>query len=155
MGYSITRNLKRRSLLVTAPRQVEWVQDNIRQPADGEVLVETIAGAISIGSELPQYRGDARLSQRPTYPLMTGYESYARIIAVGAGVSEKFLGETIIGFYGHRTHEVLPFDKLLFAPSRFPPPTALLVILTCDMAKGIRKLQIRPDERVLVTGAGA
>jgi alcohol dehydrogenase len=153
--HSITRNLKRRSLLVTAPHQAQWVQENIRQPKTDEVLVETIAGAISIGSELPQYRGAARSSQHPTYPRMTGYESYARIIAVGAGVSEKFLGETVIGFYGHRTHEILPFAKLLFAPSRIPPPTALLVILTCDMAQGIRKLQIRPDERVLVTGAGA
>jgi alcohol dehydrogenase len=155
MGYSITRNLKRRSLLVTAPHQAQWIQENIRQPKAGEVLVETIAGAISIGSELPQYRGDARLSHPPTYPHTTGYESYARIIAVGADVSEKFLGETVIGFYGHRTHEILPFDRLLFAPSRVSPPTALLVILTCDMAKGIRKLQIRPDERALVTGAGA
>lgn len=154
-SHAIKRNLKRRSLLVTAPHKAEWVQEDIRQPQAGEVLVETIAGAISIGSELPQYKGDARLSQRPTYPLMTGYENYARIIAVGEDVSDKFLGETVLAFYGHRTYEILPFDSILFAPSRFPPPTALLTILTCDMAKGIRKLQIRPDERVLVMGAGA
>ena len=151
----LTRNLTRRSLLITAPQQAQWIQESIRQPQAGEVLVETLAGAISVGSELPSFRGDARLSERRPYPFMTGYENYARIIAVGEGVSEKFLGETVIAFYGHRTHEVLHFDKLLFAPSRFPPPTALLVILTCDMAKGIRKLQVQPEERVLITGAGA
>ena len=153
--YTIKRNLKRRSLLVTEAGKAAWVTEDIRQPKAGEVLVETIAGAISIGSEVPQFAGNARLNHRAKYPVMTGYENYARIIAVGKGVSDKFLGETVIAFYGHRTHAILPFDKLIFAPSRFAPPMALLVILTCDVAKGIRKLNIKPEERVLVTGAGA
>jgi len=70
-------------------------------------------------------------------------------------VPEQLIGEKVIASYGHRTHAILPMKDVILVPSRIPPPTALLAILTCDVAKGVRKLAIKPEERVLVTGAGA
>jgi alcohol dehydrogenase len=149
------RSLLTNSLLLHGPKTLHWAEEILPPLGDRDVLVETIAGAISIGSELPRYKGEAREAGGLRFPMMTGYESYARITALGSEVNEKLLGETVVAFYGHRSHMILPAERLIFAPSRIPPPTALLLILSCDVAKAIRKLQIQPEERVLITGAGA
>jgi alcohol dehydrogenase len=149
------RSLLAKSLLLHGPKTLHWAEEMLPLLGDKDVLIETIAGAVSIGSEMPRYLGVSREESSLHYPIMTGYESYGRITALGSNLNEKLLGETVIAFYGHRSHAVLPFEKLIFAPSRVPPPTALLLILSCDVAKAIRKLQIQPEERVLVAGAGA
>lgn len=149
------RSLLCKSLLLHGPKTLHWNEEMLPPLGADMVLIETIAGAMSVGSEVPRYHGDTRETQRLKYPMMTGYESYGRIIAVGKNINEKLLGETVVAFYGHRTHASVPLEKVIFAPSRIAPPTALLSILTCDVAKGIRKLNIQPEERVLVAGAGA
>lgn len=149
------RSLLAKSLILHGPKTLYWKEEMLPALRDDAVLIETIAGAMSVGSEIPRYRGDSRESEPLKYPLMTGYESYGRIIAVGKFISQKFLGETVVASYGHRTHAIVPFERVIFAPSRIAPPTALLSILTCDVAKGIRKLHIQPEERVLICGAGA
>ncbi len=149
------RSLLAKSLNLYGPNTLNWSEDMLPLVGDDDVVIETIAGAISIGSELPRYTGQAREARELRYPIMTGYESYGRITGVGKNVTDQLLGEKVIAFYGHRTHAILPVKDLIFTPSRVPPPTAVLAILTCDVAKGIRKLNIKPEERVLVTGAGA
>lgn len=149
------RSLLAKSLLLYGPHTLNWAEDMLPRVGDDDVIIETIAGAISIGSELPRYLGKSRETKAPEYPMMTGYESYGRITGVGKNIPEQLIGEKVIAMYGHCTHAVLPMKDVIFVPSRIPPPTALLAILTCDVAKGIRKLNIQPEERVLVTGAGA
>lgn len=63
-------------------------------------------------------------------------------------------GERVVASYGHRTHGVVPEEKPIPVPDGVPDDLALLAILTCDVAKGIRKLSPGPEEPVLVTGAG-
>ena len=61
------------SLLLTAPRQLEWVMEDLPSLQPHEVLIQTTIGAISVGSELPIYFGTARSSETMRYPRMTGY----------------------------------------------------------------------------------
>lgn len=44
-------------LIVKGPKQLEWETNEIKDIQDDEIIVKTIAGAISIGAELPQYNG--------------------------------------------------------------------------------------------------
>lgn len=144
-----------RSLVLTAPRTLTW-QDNILSPLGvTDVLLETLASSISIGSELPQYRGDERSGHLPLYPRMTGYENVARIKAIGASVTTFNVDDRVVAFYGHRTHAVLPEDRPIHIPTEISAEVALSAILTCDVTKGIRKLNPLPDARILVTGGGA
>lgn len=138
-----------------APRRLAWIEEPIRPPGPGEVLVGTSTGAVSIGSELPQYEGTARSGALPTYPRMTGYESLGVVEACGAGVARPVVGERVVAFYGHRTHAVVPAAKAIPVPDGVSEALALLVILTCDVAKGVRRLAVRPEEPVLVVGGGA
>jgi len=144
-----------RSLLLTGPSQLRWVEEELPPLGAEDLLVETRAGAISIGSELPRYRGVARASRPPCYPAMTGYESLGTVIARGGAALAIPIGGRVVGFYGHRTHAVVPQGKVIAVPAGITDELALLAILTCDVAKGIRKIAPRPHERVLVTGGGA
>jgi alcohol dehydrogenase len=142
------------SLLLMAPRQLAWVTETLPHLKADEVLVQTKAGAISIGTELPQYLGTARSAASPHYPKMTGYESIGRIIACGSAIERRHIGDRVVAFYGHRTHAIVPEAKAIVVPDGISDAVALLAILTCDVAKGIRKVDPKPDEAVLLTGAG-
>lgn len=144
-----------RSLLLTAPRRLEWVSEELRRPGPDDVLVRTEADAVSVGAELPQYLGIEREIIERGYPRMTGYESVGTVIEVGEHVRELAPGDRVVAFYGHRTHAVVPAGKTLRVPEGVSDALALLAILTCDVAKGIRKLAPTPEQRVLITGAGA
>jgi len=145
----------RQSLLLVAPGQLEWVTEELPPLQPDEVLVQTTAGAISSGSELPRYRGTARSSHTPSYPQMTGYESTGPIVACGSAVQRFQAGDHVVAFYGHRTHAIVPEAKAIAVPAGISDALALLAILTCDVSKGIRKADIKPGETVLITGAGA
>ena len=146
--------MHRKSLLLTAPVQLEWVLEDLSLLQPDEVLIQTTAGAISIGSELPIYSGTARSTEPIRYPHMTGYESAGIVIARGSDVQRLQVGDRVIAFYGHRTHAIIPEAKAIAVPDNVPDALALLSILTCDVSKGIRKVAPQPDESVLITGAG-
>ncbi len=116
-------------------------------------MVETIAGAISIGTELPHYLGTSR-GVDLQLPVMTGYESVGRILQCGPGVHHLVPGDRVVSFYGHRTHAIVPSKKAIPVPPDIGDELAVLTILSCDAAKGVRKLTPQPDDRVLVTGGG-
>ena len=147
--------IRRRSLLLTGTARLEWVEEEVPLLQPNELLIQTDAGAISIGAELPQYRGNARGSAPAQYPHMTGYESVGRVIACGTEARRFNVGDRVVAFYGHRTHGVIADTKAVQVPEGVSDALALLVILTCDVAKGIRKLAPQYDQMVLVSGAGA
>jgi alcohol dehydrogenase len=144
-----------RALLLHAPRELRWVDEALPPLALGAVAVQTIAGAISIGTELPLYQGIHRGSLPVIYPRMTGYESLGIIMAVGEAVRELAVGQRVIAFYGHRTHAVVPAARVVPVPQDIGDEQALLLILACDTAKGVAKVNPQPDEPVVITGAGA
>jgi alcohol dehydrogenase len=86
---------------------------------------------------------------------MTGYESVGEVLACGTHVQKVRVGDRVVAFHGHRTHAVVPETNVIVVPDDITDPLALLVILTCDAASGVRKLVPMPEEAVLITGAGA
>ena len=146
--------MHRKSLLLAAPRQLEWVSEDLPPLQPHEVLIQTTAGAISTGSELPIYCGTARSTEPIRYPRMTGYESTGVVIGCGSNVKRFQVGDRVIAFYGHRTCAIVSGAKAIAVPDNVPDALALLSILTCDVSKGIRKVAPQPDESVLITGAG-
>ncbi|HLX57564.1 MAG TPA: alcohol dehydrogenase catalytic domain-containing protein [Ktedonobacteraceae bacterium] len=151
----MTYIISSKSLLLTAVRHLEWITEELPPLSPQSILVQTRAGAISIGSELPQYTGTASQNDPTRYPRMTGYESIGTVMACGPAVQHLHPGDRVIAFYGHRTHAVVPEMKSILVPGDISDPLALLTILTCDAAKGVRKVAPKPEEAVLITGAGA
>lgn len=147
--------MESQSLLLMRPYALEWVTERLAEPGAGEALVRTTAGAVSVGTEAPQYTGAERVIVARGYPRMTGYESVGVVLATGEGVDTVAPGERVVAFYGHRTHAIVPAEKLLRIPPEIPDTLALLAILSCEAAKGVRKLAPEPDTTTLITGAGA
>ncbi|HVU68309.1 MAG TPA: zinc-binding alcohol dehydrogenase [Ktedonobacteraceae bacterium] len=137
--------------MLTAPRSLAWVSETLPSPGLQEVVVETRVSAISIGSELPLYQGIMSVS----HPRRMGYENVGRVVACGPSVQHLRPGDRVVGFYGQRTLALVPEHMLLPVPKDVSDSLALLAILTCDAAKGVRRLAPLPEEIVLITGAGA
>ena len=140
-------------LLLYGPHDLRWAEGELAPPEPGEVWLGTLAGAVSVGTEGPLYRGDARGVNAPVYPLMTGYESLARVIRVGAAVKVR-IGERVVATYGHRTAACVSAVNLMQVPEAIPDEIALLAVLANDSSKGVGKLQLNPEDVVLITGAG-
>jgi len=148
--------LHAKGLYVTAPNELQWLDEVLPSslgPTD--VLLQTRTGSISIGSELPLYTASARAVGITHYPRMTGYESVGIVLACGEQVSQLHVGDRVVAFYGHCTHRVVPVAQVLAVPEGISDALALLTILTCDVAKGVRKVAPKSEEPVLVTGGGA
>lgn len=141
-------------LILKGPKQLKWEINEIKDIQDDEIIVKTIAGAISIGAELPQYNGSDVTETNPFYPRKTGYESYGEVIQVGNKVTHVNVGDKVVSFYGHETIGIVKGHKVIRVPSSIQPKVALLSILSCDAAKGVLKLNPRQDEKVLITGMG-
>ncbi|HEY8598469.1 MAG TPA: zinc-binding alcohol dehydrogenase [Thermomicrobiales bacterium] len=143
-----------RSLQLIAPRQLAWTPDTLPPLGPRDLLLETQTGAISIGTELPHYLGTSRGATPMHYPQMTGYESVASVRARGSAVTSLSIGARVVATYGHRTYAVVPTTKVIAIPDTVSDAAAVLLILSGDVATGIKKLGIPPPEPVLITGAG-
>lgn len=142
------------ALLLRAPGWLEWTHETLPPPGPGQVLVRTLAGAVSVGTELPLFTGRARRGAAPEYPLMTGYESLARVVQVGEDVDRDLLGKRVVATYGHRTAALLGAATLIPVPDDVPDEIALLAVLSNDASRGVGKLSLGASSEVLITGAG-
>ncbi|TNO97845.1 alcohol dehydrogenase catalytic domain-containing protein [Bacillus sp. CD3-1a] len=146
--------MEQNKLVLEGPKYLKWKTCKIKSIQDDEIIVKTIAGAISIGAELPQFKGSDVTDMNPIYPRKTGYESYGEVIQVGNKVTNLKVGDRVVSFYGHDTIGIVKGDKVIRVPGYIEPKDALLSILSCDATKGILKLNPRQDEKVLIIGMG-
>lgn len=143
-----------KSLKLFGPRELHWVEEGLPGLQSHEVLVRTIACAISIGSELPVYRGGHIGTVHTEFPHQVGYESYGEVVDVDADVSDLRIGDRVVAFYGQKDYAVCRDTSVIPVSPGIEPDCALLTILSCDMAKGAFKVNLNPSDRVLVTGLG-
>ncbi|PGO30082.1 alcohol dehydrogenase [Bacillus cereus] len=141
-------------LVLEGHKQLNWKTCEIKSIQDDEIIIKTIAGAISIGAELPQYKESDVTDTNPFYPRETGYESYGEVIQIGNKVTNLNVGDKVVSFYGHQTIGIVKGYKVTRVPSYIKPKVALLSILSCDAAKGVLKLNPQQDKKVLITGMG-
>jgi len=120
---------------LTEPRSVGIRGYDDPTPGSGEVVVRTWYSGISAGTELGMYRGtnpyldrrwDAEMAlflsggATFSYPLdVWGYSEVGVVEAVGADVSDLTAGDVVWGMWGHRSHAVLPAERL--SGHRLPP----------------------------------
>lgn len=147
-------NMEQQRLVLLEAGKLQWMRKPLPELSKDEVLVKTMAGSISIGAEIAQYRGHHAVDSQSSYPKETGYESYGEVIAVGEAVRSLNVGDRVVAFYGHKDYEKMKEHKAIRVPPGIEAADALLVILSCDAAKGVLKLQPEENDRVLITGMG-
>ena len=104
--------LKSHVVTFTAPGRVEVQEEAVIDPSPGRVLVRTRASAISAGTELLVYRGQApadmatdesiaALGGNLEFPLQYGYAAAGEIAKVGVGADPELLGRRVFAFNPH------------------------------------------------------
>lgn len=157
--------MKRQALYFTGPGQIAVREEELSKPAPGEVLVQTIASAISSGTELLIYRGQAPtdipldetipdFANHFRYPSKYGYAAAGRVVDVGSDVDASWQGRLVFSFHAHESHFLCGTSELLHVPDDLSPEEATLMP---NMETAINFLldgQPLIGERVVVFGQG-
>ena len=157
--------VNRKTIYLTAPRQVELREESIPAPGADEVLVETICSAISAGTEMLIYQGrfpreletDSVISSLRgafAYPLAYGYATVGRIRETGTNVDRSFRDKIVFSFQPHTSHFVTSPDTLFPIPDPLSPESSCFLP---NMETAVNLVQDAAPilgERVMVFGQG-
>jgi NADPH:quinone reductase-like Zn-dependent oxidoreductase len=150
-----------RAFWVTGPMKGELRDAKLGAPRADEVLVRTLYGAISRGTESLVWRGAVPESEYARmrapfqegafpYPLKYGY------ITVGT-VEEgppELLHQTVFCLHPHQERFVVPASAVTVLPEKLPPARAVLAANMETAINGVWDAMPLIGERVFVIGAG-
>ncbi len=166
MGRSgVGQGITQQALYFTAPYQVAVREESLPPPAAGQVLVATLVSAISPGTELLIYRGQAptdipvdatipALAGEFGFPLKYGYAAVGRVIAVGSAVEEHWHGRLVFAFRPHESHFLTSPADLLPLPSTLTPEEAVFLPNIETAVNFLMDGQPLIGEQVVVFGQG-
>ena len=128
--------MARQALYFTAPRQVTLAVEPLPTPAFGQVVVQSIISAISPGTEMLIYRGQApgdmpkdetipALAGTFDFPLKYGYAVVGRVRETGPGVAPDWQDRLVFAFHPHESHFLAIPDELLPLPEDLAPEDAV------------------------------
>jgi 2-desacetyl-2-hydroxyethyl bacteriochlorophyllide A dehydrogenase len=149
----------------TAPYQATVRQETLAPPAPGQVLVQTVVSAVSSGTELLIYRGQApadmatdatitSLSGLLTFPLKYGYAAVGRVIAVGSAAERAWQGRLVFAFQPHASHFLSTPADLHPVPASLAPEEAVFLPNMETAVNFLMDGSPLVGERVLVFGQG-
>lgn len=121
-----------------APRTVDVATDSIPPPDAGEVQVTTEVSAISPGTEMLVYRGEApsTLDADPSidsleggldFPLSYGYAAVGRVTALGEAVDPGWDGKRVFSFQPHASRFNASVEALVPIPDAVSNAAAALI----------------------------
>jgi 2-desacetyl-2-hydroxyethyl bacteriochlorophyllide A dehydrogenase len=130
--------MKRLAVYLTAPRHVEVREEPAPLPGAGQVMVQTLVSAISSGTELLFYRGQApidlavdeiisSLAGDVRFPLKYGYSAVGRVIETGPDVPADWQGRLAFCFNPHESCFIAALADLMPTPDRLSPEEAALL----------------------------
>jgi 2-desacetyl-2-hydroxyethyl bacteriochlorophyllide A dehydrogenase len=126
------------SIYFTEPHQVSLKKEPLSSPGSGQVLVQTLMSAISPGTELLIYRGQApqdmaadssiaALSGPLTFPLKYGYAAVGRVVELGPEVAAHWQDKLVFSFHPHEDLFLATPDELYLVPPGLDPEEAVFL----------------------------
>jgi len=154
-------SIKARAFWVTGPSRGELREETLRPLGDGDVLVESMFGAVSRGTEALVFRGDVPPSEYQRMraphqegdfpaPIKYGYCNVGRVVKGPA----PLLGRTVFALVPHQDRYVVPSDAVVPLPPDLEPSRAVLTANMETAVNGIWDGGISLGDRVCVIGAG-
>jgi threonine dehydrogenase-like Zn-dependent dehydrogenase len=141
-----------------APHRIELRREPVAPDglAPHQLLCETLATAISPGTELAAYAGLPPLRAGVAYPRLQGYCNVARVLAAGSAVQGFAVGDRVLSFTSHRSHFVLDADEVLLRlPAEAKTDEVVCSYLFHLGYNAVLRADVRAGSRVLVIGLGA
>jgi 2-desacetyl-2-hydroxyethyl bacteriochlorophyllide A dehydrogenase len=134
--------VKRLSVYFPGPLAAELREEELPALQPGEALVETVVSAISSGTEMLIYRGQApedmavdetiaALGGKLGFPIKFGYAAAGRVIDMGPGLSPDerlfWLGRQVFAFNPHESHFIASLADLNPLPDDISPEAAVFL----------------------------
>jgi 2-desacetyl-2-hydroxyethyl bacteriochlorophyllide A dehydrogenase len=163
MAYRIGDKLKARALWFTAPRTPTLRAETVASPGPGEVRVETIASAVSAGTEMLVYRGEVPRDLRldlPTlagsyeFPIKYGYAAAGRVLDTGPGVERLSQGDPVFVHHPHQDIFVVPAQMPVRLPDDLDPVLGVFSANLETALNIVHDAPVRLGETALVFGQG-
>lgn len=149
-------------LLITGPKQAEFVDSPMPAcPADG-VLVKAKVTAISAGTEIRVYRGiavdDAGKFMHETkpyeLPCENGYSMVGEVVEVGKDVRDLVVGERVFVPEPHKEFAAIPAGLVVKLPASIPDEEAVLINILEVAHQGLRQGNPPVGGNVAIVGQG-
>lgn len=91
----MTQGLNTLAVVIEGPERLSLDRLALQTPADDDIVVATEWSGISTGTERLLWSGTMPSFPGMGYPLVPGYESVGRIVAIGRNVERRRLGERV------------------------------------------------------------
>jgi NADPH:quinone reductase len=134
---------------------LQWKELPTPQPRAGEVLIEIKAASLNFPDLLIVQN---KYQMKPQLPFVPGSEYAGVIAAVGEGVTQLKVGQSVAclsGTGGFATHTIAPAALCMPLPPGFPhvDAAAFIMIYATSHHALVDRGQLKPGETVLVLGA--
>jgi NADPH:quinone reductase len=134
---------------------LQWKELPTPQPKAGEVLIEIKAASLNFPDLLIVQN---KYQMKPQLPFVPGSEYAGVIAAVGEGVTQLKVGQSVAclsGTGGFATHTIAPAVLCMPLPPGFPQvdAAAFIMIYATSHHALVDRGQLKPGETVLVLGA--
>ncbi len=157
--------MKRLALYFAAPHRVEVHEEHLPAPGAGQMLVQALISAISSGTEMLIYRGEAptdlpvdatiaALGGSLRFPLKYGYSLVGRVVETGPGVDAAWMGRLVFAFHPHETAFLAGPDELIPIPEGVQAEDAVFMPNMETAITLVHDGQPMLGEQVLVMGQG-
>jgi 2-desacetyl-2-hydroxyethyl bacteriochlorophyllide A dehydrogenase len=155
--------IEARALWFTAPRTATLRAEAVGPPGPSEVRVETIASAVSAGTEMLVYRGEVPRDLRldlPTFagsyafPIKYGYAAAGRVLDTGSGVEYLSPGDPVFVHHPHQEIFVVPAQMPVRLPDDLDP---VLGVFSANLETALNiahDTPMRLGENALIFGQG-
>jgi 2-desacetyl-2-hydroxyethyl bacteriochlorophyllide A dehydrogenase len=163
MASRIGDELKARALWFTAPRTATLRAETVEPPGSGEVRVETIASAVSAGTEMLVYRGEVPQDLRldlPTlagsygFPIKYGYAAAGRVLDTGPDVEHLSPGDPVFVHHPHQEFFVVPARMPVRLPDDLDPELGVFAANLETALNIVHDTPVRLGETALIFGQG-
>jgi 2-desacetyl-2-hydroxyethyl bacteriochlorophyllide A dehydrogenase len=151
------------SVWFAGPRQLELRDEPLPALGATDVRVQTIASAISHGTEMLVFRGQVPNGLEPdlptlsgsfAFPIKYGYASVGRVSEIGPDVRRLTRGDVVFAHHPHQTEYVVPEEFPLRLPVGLEPAHGVFVANVETATNVVLDAAPRLGERVIVFGQG-
>lgn len=164
---------KSMAVVIERPYQANFREIELTEPMPDAYVARTTFSSISSGTDMKTYKG-LQHPEQCYYPLVPGYETAGVIVAVGPESDGRLkVGDRVMinecRKYGNvcaawgggseftikdsnTTNDT--FDYMVKIPENVTDMEASLAYLPCVALKGIRRLNLKEEDKVVVVGAG-
>ena len=151
MRRGVATSVRATEWMLEAPGRLQKTTTALPVPAPGEILVTSVAGAVSPGTERVLLHGTCPAAPVGTYPRQPGY---LNIVVIRDAADRTLIGERGVATLGHRDHALIPYHRFVRITPGVMDEAALLGILAADARHAIDVAAVESNEDCLVIGGG-